>query len=119
MMPKESKGILRGEYGRLPGEVSEEARAKAGIKPEDIITCRYADLIEPEMDKLREQYKDIAESDEDILNLALFPQVAPGFIENRRKAREAAKAAAAPAAAVPAQDGSDTVRELYVEFKQS
>ena len=118
MMPKESKGILRGEYGRLPGEVSEEARAKAGIKPEDIITCRYADLIEPEMDKLREQYKDIAESDEDILNLALFPQVAPGFIENRRKKRSEAAAAASRAAA-PAKDGSDTIRELYVEFRQN
>ena len=127
MMPKESKGILRGEYGRLPGKVSEEARAKAGIAPEDVITCRYADMIEPEMDKLREEFKDIAESDEDILNLALFPQVAPKFIENRKKAREAQKAQAAvnggpttgqTAATATAADGSDTVRELYVEFRQ-
>ena len=36
--PKESKGLLRGEYGQVPGEVNEEVRALAGIKPEDVIT---------------------------------------------------------------------------------
>ena len=44
MVPKESKAMLRGEYGKLPGTVNEEVRAKAGIKPEDVITCRPADL---------------------------------------------------------------------------
>jgi len=77
--------MLKGEYGRLPGEVNEEVRAKAGIKPEEVITCRPADLLEPELEKYREQFKDIARSDEDVLSLALFPQVAPGFIEERDK----------------------------------
>lgn len=86
MVPKESKAMLRGEYGKLPGTVNEEVRAKAGIKPEDVITCRPADLLEPELPKYREEYKDLAKSKEDVLSLALFPQVAPKFI-NRRNLR--------------------------------
>ena len=42
VFPKESKAMLRGEYGKLPGQVNEEVRAKAGIAPEDVITCRPA-----------------------------------------------------------------------------
>ena len=80
---KESEGLLRGEYGRLPAPVNEEVRALAGIQPEEVITCRPADLLEPEMDKIREEYKDIAKSEEDLLSLALFPQVAPGFLAQR------------------------------------
>ena len=75
--------MLRGEYGKLPGKVNEEVRAKAGIKPEDVITCRPADLLEPELPKYREQYKDLARSEEDVLSLALFPQVAEKFIKLR------------------------------------
>ena len=86
MVPKESKAMLRGEYGKLPGTVNEEVRAKAGIKPEDVITCRPADLLEPELPKYREEFKDLAKSEEDVLSLALFPQVAPAFI-NRRNLR--------------------------------
>ena len=70
-------------YGKLPGTVNEEVRAKAGIKPEDVITCRPADLIEPELPKYREQYKGLARSEEDVLSLALFPQVAEKFIKLR------------------------------------
>ena len=112
---KESKAMLRGEYGKLPGEVNEEVRAKAGIKPEDVITCRPADLLEPEVEKYREEYKDVAKSDEDVLSLALFPQVAPKFLAQRDGPHdEPAKAPEAPQAA-PA--GPNAVRELYVEYK--
>ena len=48
---KESRAVLRGEYGALPGEVNEEVRAKAGIKPEEVITCRPADLLKPELEE--------------------------------------------------------------------
>ncbi len=75
--------MLRGEYGKLPGKVNEEVRAKAGIKPEEVITCRPADLLEPELPKYREQYKSLARSEEDVLSLALFPQVAEKFIKVR------------------------------------
>ena len=121
--PKESKALLRGEYGSVPGEVNEEVRAKAGIKPEDVITCRPADILEPELDKYREEYKDVAKSDEDILSLALFPQVAPKFLAVRDGKAEAAPAAdstsASAPAAVPAKNNVDAngVRDLYVEFK--
>ena len=110
---KETKAMLRGEYGRLPGEVNEEVRAKAGIAPEDVITCRPADLLEPELPKYREEFKDIAKSDEDVLSLALFPQVAPKFLAWRDGPKEEPKPAEAPKA--PADPNA--VRELYVEFK--
>ena len=51
-----SRAMLKGEYGKLPGEVSEELRSKAGIAPEDVITCRPADLLEPELEKYREEF---------------------------------------------------------------
>ena len=103
--------MLKGEYGKLPGEVNEEVRAKAGIAPEDVITCRPADLLEPELDKYREEFKGLAKSDEDVLSLALFPQVAPKFIEKR----DAPAAPATAPAAAPSDDNG--VRELYVEWK--
>ncbi len=106
--------MLKGEYGKLPGEVNPEVRAKAGIAPEDVITCRPADLLEPELEKYRTEYKDIAKSDEDVLSLALFPQVAPKFIEKRD--HSAAPTAAAPAAPKLAAD-PNAIRELYVEWK--
>ena len=75
--------MLKGEYGKLPGTVNEAVREKAGIKPEEVITCRPADLLEPELEKYAEEYAGIAQSTEDVLSLALFPQVAPKFIQKR------------------------------------
>ena len=112
--PKESKAMLRGEYGKLPGEVNEEVRAKAGIAPEDVITCRPADQLEPELKKYKEEFKGIAKSEEDVLSLALFPQVAPKFIANRDNPATQAAPAAAPA---PTKADPNAVRELYVEYK--
>ena len=118
---KECKAMLKGEYGQLPGKVNEEVRAKAGIKPEDVITCRPADLLEPELDKYRAEYKDIAKSEEDVLSLALFPQVAPKFLDYRdhpeKRQPAPAPAPAAPKAAAPAPAASGEVREFYVEYK--
>ncbi|MCR5783677.1 MAG: pyruvate carboxylase subunit B [Clostridia bacterium] len=79
---RESKGLLRGEYGALPGEVNEEIR-KMAIGDDEIITCRPADLLEPELDKIKAQYSDIAKTEEDVLSCAMFPQVAPDFIKRR------------------------------------
>ena len=93
--------MLKGEYGALPGKVNEEVRAKAGIKPEEVIHCRPADLLEPELEKYKAEFKDLAKSEEDVLSLALFPQVAPKFLAWRDGPKEepAAPAAAAPAPA--------------------
>lgn len=83
MVTKESKGLLRGEYGRLPGKVNEDVRKKA-IGDDEVITCRPADLIAPEMDKYREETKGLVEQEEDVVTYAMFPQVAPKFFEYRR-----------------------------------
>ena len=115
---KESRAVLKGEYGALPGKVNEEVRAKAGIKPEDVITCRPADLLEPELEKYKAEFKDLAKSEEDVLSLALFPQVAPKFQDWRDGPHDAPAAApAAPAAAAKPAADPNAVRELYVEDK--
>ena len=81
---KESKGLLRGEYGSLPGDVNEDVRSKAlGSDISSLVTCRPADLLEPELDRIRAQYRDLAKTEEDVLGCAMFPQVAPDFIRRR------------------------------------
>ena len=82
MVTKESKGLLRGEYGKVPGTVNEEVRKKA-IGDDEVITCRPADLIEPELEKYKEESKGLARCEEDVLSYALFPQVATKFFEAR------------------------------------
>lgn len=84
MVPKESKALLRGEYGALPGEVNEEVRKKC-IGDDKVITCRPADLIEPELVKyaLEMKNKKIGKSKEDVLSYALFPAVAEKFFAAR------------------------------------
>ena len=110
---KESKALLRGEYGALPGKVNEEVRKKA-IGDAEVITCRPADLLKPELEKYREEIKDVMRQEEDVLSYALFPQVAMKFFEQRNNPKpkeepkaEAPKAApapaSAPAVAAPAQ----------------
>ena len=80
---KESKGLLRGEYGRLPGTVNEEIRAKALGEGAEIIECRPADLLTPELDGYKAELGEKAKCEEDVLSYALFPQVAPKFFEKR------------------------------------
>ena len=105
MISKESKGLLRGEYGQLPGEVNEEVR-KLAIGDDEVITCRPADQIEPELPKYREETKDFAKSEEDVLSYALFPQVAKKFFDIRDGKTEAPAATSAPA---------NGVREIFVQ----
>ena len=109
---KESRAMLRGEYGQLPGTVSEAVRARAGIAPESVVTCRPADRLEPELEKYREEFRGVARSDEDVLSLTLFPQVAAEFLA-KRDGQGAPSSAPDPAA--PTTD-PNAVRELYVEY---
>ena len=83
MVTKEFKGLVRGEYGRTPAPIDPEFR-KSIIGDEEPITCRPADLLEPEMDKLRKECEQYAKCDEDVLSYAQFPQVATKFFEKRR-----------------------------------
>ncbi len=93
MVTKESKALLRGEYGRLPAPVNEEVRKKA-IGDDKVITCRPADLIEPELKTYAEEMKSkgLGKCEEDVLSYALFPQVAEKFLAERDKAPEEKKA---------------------------
>ena len=80
---KEFKGLVKGEYGKTPVQISPEFQKKI-LGDEKPITCRPADLIEPELDKLRQECAEWIEQDEDVLSYAQFPKVAPKFFEERR-----------------------------------
>ena len=116
MFTKESKAVLHGEYGALPGKVNEEVRKKA-IGDEPVITCRPADLLAPELDKYREEIKDVMRQEEDVLSYALFPQVALKFFEARAKAEEeeAPAVACEPEQSAAEDDDETGVTTLYVE----
>ncbi len=84
MVPKESKDLLAGRYGKLPAKVNEDVRKKC-IGDTKVITHRFADDLPPEMDQLREEVKANGwyTCEEDVLSYALFPKVAPKFFEYR------------------------------------
>lgn len=82
MVTKEFKGLLKGEYGKLPAEPNPEIREKV-VGNEEIITCRPADLIEPEYEKFKEEMKEYYTKEEDVLSYALFNQVALNFFKFR------------------------------------
>ena len=112
--PNNSKAVLRGEYGKLPGPVNEEVR-KLAIGDEPVVTCRPADLLEPELEKYKAELGARARSEEDVLSYALLPQVAMKYFdwrdEQERKANEPEPESAPKAAPVD----PNAVRELYVE----
>ena len=82
MVTKETKAIVKGEYGTTPVPISDEIRKKI-IGDEQPITCRPADNLKPELSRLREECKDYMKQDEDVLSYALFDKVAVKFFENR------------------------------------
>ena len=83
MVTKETKGIVKGEYGKTPVEI-DPAFAKKIIGDEERITCRPADLIKPELSSIRENMKEYLEQDEDVLSYALFDNVAVNFFKQRQ-----------------------------------
>ena len=83
MVTKEFKGLIRGEYGKVPSPV-DPGFAKKILGDAEIITYRPADKIEPELDKLRSEIAQYIEQDEDVLSYALFEQVALKFFEKRK-----------------------------------
>lgn len=83
MVTKEFKGIVRGEYGKTPVPIDPEFRKRI-IGDEKPIECRPADLLEPELEKLRKECAEWCEQPEDVLSYAQFGQVAVKFFENRR-----------------------------------
>ncbi|MBE5945777.1 MAG: oxaloacetate decarboxylase subunit alpha [Lachnospiraceae bacterium] len=82
MCTKESKALVAGEYGQSVLPVDPEVKKKV-IGDQEPITCRPADLIENELDKLEKEMAQYKQQDEDVLTYALFPQVAVDFFKYR------------------------------------
>jgi len=89
---KETAGVLKGEYGATPAPVNSELQARVLEPGQDAITCRPADLLQPEIDNLTEEFRGLAKQHairvasqeiDDVLIYALFPQVGLKFLENR------------------------------------
>ncbi|MDB4838083.1 oxaloacetate decarboxylase, partial [Marinomonas sp.] len=88
---KETAGILKGEYGAAPAEFNAELLARV-LDGTEAITCRPADLLSPEMDKLTEELVGLSKEKgielavdqiDDVLTYALFPQIGLKFLQNR------------------------------------
>lgn len=90
---KETAGVLKGEYGAAPAPYDAELQQRV-LEGAEAITCRPADLIEPEMEKLTAELQALVVSDnlelesgereiDDVLTFALFPQVGLKFLTNR------------------------------------
>ncbi len=88
---KETQGILKGEYGAAPAPMNAELQARV-LEGKEAITCRPADLIENELDKVIADVEKLAadkgitlsaDKIDDALTYAMFPQIAPKFLENR------------------------------------
>ena len=86
---EQTKDLCRGKYGQTVKPMNAEVVSKI-IPGETPITCRPADLIEPQMDHFREETGKLVDnpSDEDVLSYALFPQVAADFFKYRKAQQE-------------------------------
>jgi oxaloacetate decarboxylase alpha subunit len=82
MIPKEVRNYFLGQYGRTPAPVNKEIQKKA-TEGETPITCRPADNIPPELEKLRKEVGAWALQPEDVLSYAMFPQVAKDFLPKK------------------------------------
>jgi oxaloacetate decarboxylase alpha subunit len=118
---RETAGVLRGEYGATPAPVNESLQQRV-LEGDAPVTCRPADLLEPELESLQDELEALAREQDirlaederridDVLTYALFPQVGLKFLANRGnpEAFEPApdsEATAAPATAPKAQDRS-------------
>ena len=81
---KETKDVLLGKYGQTVKPFNPEIVDKVlGEEKKNAITCRPADLLEPELDKIEAEMKQWKQQDEDVLSYALFPQVATEFFKYR------------------------------------
>lgn len=83
IIPKEVKNYVKGLYGKTVVPIKEDIRKKI-IGDEEVFTGRPADLLEPQLDKYRNEIKEYIEQDEDVLTYALFPQVAIDFFKFRQ-----------------------------------
>ena len=87
MVTKEFKGLVHGDYGKTPAPIKPEFTKKI-LGDEQPITCRFADTLAPEMDKLKAEAAKWATQEEDVLTYAMFPQVAPKVSLKKRNAKK-------------------------------
>ena len=87
----EVKEYMKGNYGKPPAKVNEEIASKI-IGDEEVITCRPADLLEPEFNKYKSEgiEKGFVKNDEDALTYALYPAIAPAFLKGETSEEELA-----------------------------
>ncbi len=81
---KEIRDYVKGLYGRPPAPISEELQAQILEPGEEPLTTRPAELLEPGVEKAREEIKQYLERDEDVLTYLLFPEVAMEFFQKRQ-----------------------------------
>ena len=84
---KEIKAYCRGEYGTTPAPIDPEIQ-KQILGDEKPLTGRYADSLEPIVEKTREKLGDLAKTDEDVLSYIAFPNLAEKFLEERKAKEE-------------------------------
>ncbi|MDH5679386.1 MAG: pyruvate carboxylase subunit B [Nitrospinota bacterium] len=82
IISRETRDLVEGRYGRLPGPVAPELITRV-LGDRELITVRPADLLEPELDKVRLDAQGKASTEEDLMVFALFPQVAGDYMKNR------------------------------------
>lgn len=122
---KETSAVLKGEYGAAPADCNKELQEQVldGGEP---ITCRPADRLEPEMDRLTEELRqeskdkgfDIAADEvDDVLTYALFPQVGLKFLENRANPDAFEPVPTGQEVASPAASGEPETYTVTVEGK--
>lgn len=78
----EVKNYFLGQYGKAPSAVNDAVK-KLAVGDGNVITCRPADLLEPEMAKLQAEADRIAQNDEDVLTYAMFPDIGKTFLQER------------------------------------
>ncbi len=105
----EVKRYLQGGYGKAPATVNPTLQQEA-VGKEDLIECRPADQLKPELDRLRGEINGLAESEEDVLTYAMFPEVAKLYLEQRRSGTLQPEVLETPS------EGGDAVKTAPTEF---
>ncbi|UTF61358.1 sodium-extruding oxaloacetate decarboxylase subunit alpha [Gilvimarinus sp. DA14] len=122
---RETEGVLKGEYGSAPAPVNKELQQRV-LGDKDPITCRPADLIEPEFGKLTDELLNEAKEKgisltegegqvDDVLTYALFPQVGLKFLQNRGNPDAFEPVPTGKEGSAPTTDGGDEIYTVEVE----
>ncbi|MBB6522767.1 sodium-extruding oxaloacetate decarboxylase subunit alpha [Pseudoteredinibacter isoporae] len=122
---KETQGVLKGEYGAAPAAYNKELQERV-LDGGEAITCRPADLLEPELDKLTAELRDLSKEKgvkledgdreiDDVLTYALFPQIGLKFLENRGDASAFEPAPTGKESSVVTNDAGEEVYTVNVE----